>query len=139
MLRWCLCLMAVFLLTACKETLPDADPRPGDEKLADAEWPQFRGPHRDDISADQGLLKHWPKNGPRIIWKAKGIGSGYSSVSLAGGKIFTLGNSVGMACAIPNFRGASWRSRTPMSRCRANFKFYGPVNITSNPREILHF
>jgi outer membrane protein assembly factor BamB len=92
MLRWCVCLTVVFLLTACKEALPDADPRPGDEKLADAEWPQFRGPHRDDISADQGLLKEWPKNGPRIIWKARGIGSGYSSVSLAGGKIFTLGN-----------------------------------------------
>src|SRR5438105_15611724 len=92
MLRCCVCFAAVFLLTACKETLPDADPRPGDEKLADAEWPQFRGPHRDDISPDQGLLKQWPKNGPRIVWKAKGIGSGYSIVTLAGGTIVNLAN-----------------------------------------------
>jgi outer membrane protein assembly factor BamB len=57
-----------------------------------ADWPQFRGPNRDDISTDKGLLKEWPKEGPPLAWKATGVGGGYSSVSVAGGKVYTLGN-----------------------------------------------
>ena len=40
------------------------------------DWPQFRGPNRDDISAEKGLLKQWPANGPRQAWKATGLGAG---------------------------------------------------------------
>jgi outer membrane protein assembly factor BamB len=57
-----------------------------------AEWPQFRGPKRDDVSPDKGLLKEWPKNGPKVVWKATGVGGGFSSVAIAGGKLYTLGN-----------------------------------------------
>ena len=59
-----------------------------------AAWPQFRGPKRDDISSDTGLLKTWPKAGPPVIWQAKGVGSGFSSVAIAGGKVYTMGNKV---------------------------------------------
>ena len=61
-----------------------------DEKSAD--WPQFRGPHRDDISADKGLLKAWPKDGPPEVWHCKEIGIGFSSVSVVGTQIFTMGD-----------------------------------------------
>ena len=57
-----------------------------------SDWPQFRGPHRDNVSKDTGLLKSWPKDGPPLAWKTQGIGSGYSSVSVAGDRIYTLGN-----------------------------------------------
>ncbi len=63
------------------------------------DWPQFRGPNRDGLSADTGLLKDWPAEGPKVAWQAKGIGGGYASVSLAGGRIFTLGNK-GRACFV---------------------------------------
>jgi outer membrane protein assembly factor BamB len=56
------------------------------------DWPQFRGPNRDDISSDKGLLKKWPKDGPPLLWKARGLGEGYSSIAIAGGKIFTMGD-----------------------------------------------
>jgi hypothetical protein len=56
------------------------------------DWPQFRGPHRDDVSAEKGLLKTWPKDGPPLLWQATGLGGGYSSVSVAGDRIYTLGN-----------------------------------------------
>jgi outer membrane protein assembly factor BamB len=59
------------------------------------DWPQFRGPRRDGVSAETGLLKSWPEGGPKVVWQAKGIGGGYSSVSISGGKIFTLGNAKG--------------------------------------------
>ncbi len=55
------------------------------------DWPQWRGPNRDGISKETGLLKQWPENGPALVWKAIGAGRGYSSMSVAKGKIFTMG------------------------------------------------
>ena len=55
-------------------------------------WPRFHGPNRDNISHETGLLKRWPEGGPPLVWTARGIGHGYSSVSLAHGLIFTAGN-----------------------------------------------
>ena len=55
------------------------------------DWPQWRGRNRDGVSAERGLLKSWPPGGPRLVWTAKGAGDGYSSFSVAGGKVFTLG------------------------------------------------
>jgi outer membrane protein assembly factor BamB len=62
---------------------------------ATGDWPQWRGPKRDNISNETGLLKDWPKEGPALLWETKGLGgsdSGYSSVSVADGKIFTMGS-----------------------------------------------
>ncbi len=55
------------------------------------DWPQWRGVLRDAKSPEKGLLKEWPKEGPPLVWKATGLGAGYSDVSVAGGKIFTMG------------------------------------------------
>src|SRR5436305_8654003 len=56
------------------------------------DWPQWRGPNRDNISTETGLLKQWPPNGPPLAWKSAGLGAGYSSVSVANGRIFTMGD-----------------------------------------------
>lgn len=58
--------------------------------LAD-DWPQWRGPRRDGVSTEAGLLKRWPDGGPRLAWKSAGVGSGYASVSTSSGRLFTLG------------------------------------------------
>jgi outer membrane protein assembly factor BamB len=54
-------------------------------------WPQWRGPNRDGISPETGLLKEWPKEGPPLLWEAEGLGVGVVPVSVAGGRIFTIG------------------------------------------------
>ena len=54
-------------------------------------WPQWRGPNRDGISKETGLLKQWPADGPPLVWKATGAGRGYSSFSIADGKLYTMG------------------------------------------------
>ena len=59
-------------------------------RVAD-DWPQWRGKNRDGVSAERGLLKTWPKEGPKLAWTAKGAGDGYSSFAVAGGKVYTLG------------------------------------------------
>jgi outer membrane protein assembly factor BamB len=62
------------------------------QSVAFGNWPQWRGPNRDSISADTGLLKEWPKDGPKLDWKLTGLGIGYSSVSIAGNLLFTMGD-----------------------------------------------
>src|SRR5215217_3827642 len=56
-----------------------------------ANWPQWRGPNRDGISKETGLLKQWPAEGPALVWKAAGAGRGYSSFSVSNGKLYTMG------------------------------------------------
>ncbi len=63
--------------------MPSANPGPFD-------WPQWRGPNRDAVSKETGLLKKWPEKGPPIAWTATGLGGGYSTPSVAGGKIFGM-------------------------------------------------
>ena len=58
------------------------------------DWAQWRGPTRDGISPETGLLKEWPAGGPRLVWKATGLGGGYSGPAIAAGRIY-LGGYVG--------------------------------------------
>ncbi|MBY0229266.1 MAG: polyvinylalcohol dehydrogenase, partial [Gemmataceae bacterium] len=63
-----------------------ADPKP-----EEGDWPGWRGPSRTGISADTGLLKEWPTDGPKLLLKATGLGGGYSTVAISGGRIFVTG------------------------------------------------
>jgi outer membrane protein assembly factor BamB len=58
---------------------------------AGGNWPQWRGPNRDGISQETGLLKQWPADGPPLAWKTAGAGAGYSSLAIANGRIYTMG------------------------------------------------
>jgi outer membrane protein assembly factor BamB len=56
-----------------------------------ADWPQYRGPNRDDVSAETGLLKEWPAGGPPLVWTYKEAGVGYSGPAIVGDRLYTLG------------------------------------------------
>jgi outer membrane protein assembly factor BamB len=62
---------------------------------AERDWPQWRGPARDGVSAATGLLSEWPEAGPALAWRTAGLGSGHSSLSVADGRLFTLGDRGG--------------------------------------------
>ncbi len=55
------------------------------------DWHQWRGPNRDGISAETGLLQRWPSQGPPQLWRTTGAGEGYSSFSAANDRLYTLG------------------------------------------------
>jgi outer membrane protein assembly factor BamB len=59
------------------------------------DWPQWRGPNREAVSTEKGLLQEWPADGPKLVWSLRGLGKGFSTVAIAGGKLFTLGNADG--------------------------------------------
>src|SRR5438067_12514087 len=54
------------------------------------DWPQWRGPKRDGVSTETGLLKEWRKGGPPTAWKQKGLGGGYSAPSIGKGRIYGM-------------------------------------------------
>ncbi|MBI5010300.1 MAG: PQQ-like beta-propeller repeat protein [Bacteroidia bacterium] len=55
------------------------------------EWPNFHGSDRTNKSAETGLMKEWPADGPVLMFTIEGLGEGYSSVSIANGVIYTAG------------------------------------------------
>ena len=58
---------------------------------ADNDWPRWRGEKGDANSAETGLLKSWPEEGPKLAWQCKGLGNGFSSLAIVGDLIFTMG------------------------------------------------
>ncbi len=57
-----------------------------------SDWPQWRGPERNGISQEKGLLKQWPREGPKLLWQANDIGDGYSTPSVVGTRIYLMSN-----------------------------------------------
>jgi outer membrane protein assembly factor BamB len=75
----------LFNASACVLLLSSASLRAND-------WPQWRGPNRDGISSEKGLLKEWPKDGPKVVWQIKDIGAGFSTPAIVGDRIYVLAN-----------------------------------------------
>jgi outer membrane protein assembly factor BamB len=56
-----------------------------------ADWPQWRGPNRDDVSKETGLLQTWPTGGPKLLWTFQDAGIGYSGPAIVGDRLYTMG------------------------------------------------
>ena len=89
-------------------------------------WPQFRGPRRDGICDERGLLQSWPDRGPKLLWSATNLGHGFSSPSISGERLFITGD-VGDELHLFAFdlkgaplwkatNGASWKTPYPGAR-----------------------
>src|SRR5215468_616715 len=71
--------------TANNYAAPNAVPSgPGD-------WPQWRGPERNGLSKDTGLLNQWPSSGPQQSWSISNLGEGYGSIAIKGNRIYAQG------------------------------------------------
>jgi outer membrane protein assembly factor BamB len=57
------------------------------------DWPQWRGPERTEVSKEKGLLKEWPKDGPKLLWETKELGRGYSTPAVVGDRIYLMTNT----------------------------------------------
>ena len=60
-----------------------------------ADWPQFRGPNRDGISSETGLLKTWPMGGPPLVWTYRSAGVGFSGPAIVGDRLYMAGGRDG--------------------------------------------
>jgi len=92
-----------------------ARPNTNDLAMVEAErgnWSRWRGPNNDGISQETGLLTQWPAEGPPLMWKASGLGQGFSSVAVADGRIYTMGggDGVGIICRKVDDGSHVWRT-----------------------------
>ncbi len=53
------------------------------------EWPGYYGPRRDGTSTEKGILRTWPREGPKVLWTAP-VGIGYGGPAVSGGKVYLL-------------------------------------------------
>ena len=129
--RWMLPLVAGFLGLAAaawaiepaarlaqksKTPRTSAKPAANDLAIAEAErgdWSRWRGPNNDGVSQERGLLTTWPAEGPPLVWKAGGLGGGFSSVSVADGKIYTMGAKQGTTITCRDIKDGAevWTTR----------------------------
>jgi outer membrane protein assembly factor BamB len=79
-----------------------------------ADWPAWLGPDRNGVSKETGLLKSWPKEGPKLLWTYKIAGEGFSSCAVVGNTYYTLGTRGGdeIVIALDADKGAElWTAR----------------------------
>ena len=86
------CVALGIVTVALSPTTVAQDATPSLIRSAAPGWPQWRGLHRDGISAETGLLQAWPEGGPKLLWKVSGIGRGYSSPIVAAGGVYITGD-----------------------------------------------
>jgi len=94
-------------------------------------WPQFRGPRRDGVSDERGLLPQWPEAGLRMLWSATNLGRGFSSPVISEGRLVITGDFEEHVALMafdlagnPLWRvtnGASWKTPYPGARAAATF------------------
>jgi outer membrane protein assembly factor BamB len=92
-----------------------------------ADWPQWRGPQRDGISVETGLLESWPAGGPQLIWKTQGLGEGYSAFAVVGDRLFTQGQMGSQEFVVAfdtNIGKQLWK--TPSGRAFRESRGHGP-------------
>jgi len=109
----------------------DAVGQPQTDSAQARSWPTHHGPGRTNISPETGLLKHWPPDGPPLVWHATDCGEGYSGVSIADGLVFTAGNfgTTEMLLAFDmeghvrwtEESGVAWRQASPGSRATPTY------------------
>jgi outer membrane protein assembly factor BamB len=88
-----------------------------------SDWPQFRGPTRDGISTEAAWSHDWPLEGPKRLWTAQ-VGAGFSSMTLSGSKLYTMGNAGdqdSVWCLDALAGTVVWRHRYP---CKLDPKYY---------------
>lgn len=66
-----------------------------DLQAEDGPWPQWRGPNRDDLVTETGLLQDWPEGGPKKIWEFTDCGLGYAGPAIVGSRMYIMGSRNG--------------------------------------------
>jgi outer membrane protein assembly factor BamB len=80
--------MAALAALLCLLSTFPAAPAPSRQKF---DWPQWQGQDRTAMSRETGLLQDWPKDGPPLLWKTDNLGGGFSTPSVAAGRVFGMG------------------------------------------------
>ena len=105
------------------------------------DWPQWNGPKRDGHADEKGLLKAWPKGGPKLLWTFKDGGTGYTAPAVVGGKVYTMGARKGdeYVIALDSKGMETWATKiAPPFDFKGNNWSLGPNSTPSVDGELLY-
>ena len=110
----------------------------------------WRGDGRRGEYPESGLLKVWPEGGPPVLWKATGIGAGYSSPIVIKGRVYFTGvreeggNNIETVSCLDASNGKilwqtgygkPWTGQYPASRCTPTFS-NGEIFVSSGSGDV---
>jgi outer membrane protein assembly factor BamB len=136
-----LCLLAAACQRndAAQQAEPDDQPqkkqeakaaqRKADDKVVTTDWPRFNGPDGSGISKEKGLLKEWPKAGPKLLWQSSEAGKGFAGMAVVKGVVYTMGARDGdeYAIAIDDKGKEKWATKLgPVHDWKTNSWSHGP-------------
>jgi outer membrane protein assembly factor BamB len=67
------------------------------------DWPQWRGPRRDGVWQETGILQPFPPEGLKVLWRVP-VGTGFSSPVVAQGRVYVTDSHVTRTSAHENVR-----------------------------------
>lgn len=105
------------------------------------DWPAWRGADRSGLSAETGLLDQWPEGGPKVLWTVTGMGAGFATPSVAGDRIFLMGDREGQEWVIALDRNQQGKEvwSTATGPVRANGGGYpGPRSTPTVDGDVLY-
>jgi outer membrane protein assembly factor BamB len=111
----------------------------GAATAATADWPQWHGPERTNLSAETGLLKKWPEGGPKVVWKISGLGAGYGSVAIVGDRIYVQGTKDGKSTVFALDRASGkpvWNA--PVGKALDQDRGGGPRGTPTTDGDVLY-
>jgi len=94
---------------------------------ATGDWPQWRGPNRDGVSTETGLLADWPEGGPKVLWEQL-TGEGFASVAVAKGRVYLIfqqGKNEAVVC---------WNAETGKEHWRIEYECQYTNDYGNGPR-----
>src|SRR5439155_20808290 len=74
------------------------------------DWPQWMGPRRDNVWREKGILDAFPKDGPKVLWRAK-VANGYSGPAVADGMVFVTDFVGDGDLSDDNFKGKKYAGK----------------------------
>jgi len=118
---------AVFYLISLDKKISSDSVEKSVELSDNQEISEWREEDRTGVSAETGLLKIWPIEGPELIWSNADLPKGHSSVTFSNNTIYLTGNDGqnDMLVALDTYGkikwvtpyGRSWTASNPESRC----------------------
>ncbi|MGI9427935.1 MAG: PQQ-binding-like beta-propeller repeat protein, partial [Bythopirellula sp.] len=102
-------------------------------------WPQWRGPNRDDLNSETGLLQAWPTAGPERLWSFRDCGVGYAGPAVVGDRLYILGsrnNQEALLCIDVNTGKELWA--TPIGPELENSWGNGPRSTPTVDGELIY-
>jgi outer membrane protein assembly factor BamB len=92
-----------------------------------ADWPQWRGPHRDGISQAVGLRKDWSSSPPPLVWQTAGMGRGFAAPAVVGDLIYLTGADAGKEFVVALMKDSSTESAPPKTLWKTEISAAGDV------------